>query len=394
MSPTLRDVLAREANDTGAPDLDLDAMVALGEDRLRRRRTTALLGSAASVVVVVALALGVLTHDPAGRSTGPVDHPSRPATTPPAPLPVREIVWSDGYHGTRIHLGDRVVRVPESHVHMDVTDDGIVYVGDGGRLWFSDGGPPRRIAARVCGAAASGQPGNFATDLVVTANAGSLAAWFDCGDPEHPSLVVLETTSSQVVARQPMPACEPPQSGLEEQRCDLVGVVGDRVYLTRERFCDSGGCRHVRQLLAYDVSTRTTSVSSPRTYAADLRAHPRALLVGRDAGTAEVTDGVGQVFRVAGRRLVPVHRRPDGVDVYPSKVWVTTTRKALGLRLPDSFQTEPGRAFRLFEWLDDDTVALVDGEVLRCTLSTGRCVVAVPATEDTKRVVPEQPLPG
>ena len=277
---------------------------------------------------------------------------------------------------------------------MDVTDDGFVYLEEGGRLWFSDGGAPRRLATTVCGASHSGEPGNYATDLVVTANTGSVAAWFDCADPKHQSLVVLETTSSQLVARQPVPACDSARTGLEEQRCNLVGVVGDRVYLTREHYCDSGGCRHVRQLLAYDVSTRRTSVSSPRTYAADLRAHPRALLVGREPGTAEVTDGVGQLFRVAGRRLVPVHRRPDGVDVYPSRVWDTTTRAPVRLRLPTGFRSEPGREFQLFEWLDDDTVALVNHDVLRCTLSTGRCVVAVPATADTKRVVPEQPLPG
>ena len=82
------------------------------------------------------------------------------------------------------------------------------------------------------------------------------------------------------------------------------------------------------------------------------------------------------------------------MDVYPSRVWDTTTRAPVRLRLPTGFRSELGREFQLFEWLDDDTVALVNHDVLRCTLSTGRCVVAVPATADTKRVVPEQPLPG
>ena len=191
MSPTLREVLAREANDTRAPDLDLDAVVGLGEQRLRRRRTTAVLAGAAAVVV--ALALGFLAHDPAARGTGPVEQPARPTGTPTPAQPVREIVWSDGYHGTRIHLGDRVVRVPESHVHMDVTDDGFVYLEEGGRLWFSDGGAPRRLATTVCGASHSGEPGTTQRTSWSPRTPGPWPPGSTARIRKHQSLVVLET---------------------------------------------------------------------------------------------------------------------------------------------------------------------------------------------------------
>ena len=57
MSHTVRDVLAREADDAALPDLARRGVV-LGERRLRRRRSTAVLAGAAAVVV--ALALGFL----------------------------------------------------------------------------------------------------------------------------------------------------------------------------------------------------------------------------------------------------------------------------------------------------------------------------------------------
>jgi hypothetical protein len=83
----------------------------------------------------------------------------------------------------------------------------------------------------------------------------------------------------------------------------------------------------------------------------------------------------------------------------------TATRRALRLRLPAGYHVETTATFRLFNWLDDDTIALVGGpdgqavegsaDILTCQLSTGRCVVAVRSPEADKwRIVPEFPLPG
>jgi hypothetical protein len=394
MSPTLRDVLGREADSTGAPDLDLDALVGLGEHHLRRRRTTAALGSAAVVLLVVALTLGFLTHHPAGRGPGPVDHPDRPTATPAVPQPVREIVWSAGYEGTRIHLGDRVVKVPTSHVHLDVTDDGIVFTGEGGELWFSDGGRPRQVTTTVCGASGTGQPSNFATDLVVTANSGSLAVWLDCAHPRRPDLVVLDTGSLEVVSRRTVPGCAPVLGTFVLQRCGLEAVVGDRVYLTRDRTCDAGRCRAIHRFLAYDVTTGELDASSQQAYAEDLRSRPRALLVGDDRQSGEV-NGSRQGFRVTGRRLVPVRSHADTGEDIPTKAFDTSTGRAVHLRLPTGYVAGPERNFTLVQWLDDDTVALVGPDILRCRLSSGRCTVAVEKPSGGPPwVLPGLPLPG
>ena len=112
MSTTLREVLARRANDVGPPNLDIDELVGLGEGRLRRRRLTAVLGSAAAVVFVIALALVAALNGPVKRSDGPVDQAHLLADAP-LPQPVRKIVYSDGSAEPRptIHFGDRAVEI-------------------------------------------------------------------------------------------------------------------------------------------------------------------------------------------------------------------------------------------------------------------------------------------
>jgi hypothetical protein len=73
--------------------------------------------------------------------------------------------------------------------------------------------------------------------------------------------------------------------------------------------------------------------------------------------------------------------------------------RALRLRLPPRYRTS-SEGFVLFEWLDDDTVALGSveyavGDSFICQLSDGHCRVAVPTPDDeTKRVVASLPLPG
>src|SRR3954447_2418752 len=82
MSTTLREVLARRADQAGAPDLDVEALIDLGERRLRRRQLGAVVGSAAAVLVVIALVIGGATLiGPSKHSTGPIDKPS------PSPSP-------------------------------------------------------------------------------------------------------------------------------------------------------------------------------------------------------------------------------------------------------------------------------------------------------------------
>jgi hypothetical protein len=129
-------------------------------------------------------------------------------------------------------------------VHTDVTDDGFVYTTKD-EAWFSDGGSPEQIGSRLCGLRAlrNGGIAHTASDTVMTGAAGSLAAWFECADPEVPTLVVYDTSSGREVPLQPMPMCDPVAG------CDLNldAVVGEHIYLTRPQ----NGPGTPRVLLSY-----------------------------------------------------------------------------------------------------------------------------------------------
>lgn len=77
MNKPLRETFARRVGEAELCDLDIDALVGLGESRLRRRRLAATLGSAAAVMVLVAaVVVGDLRTDTSQHGTGPVDHPT------------------------------------------------------------------------------------------------------------------------------------------------------------------------------------------------------------------------------------------------------------------------------------------------------------------------------
>ncbi len=215
------------------------------------------------------------------------------------------------------------------------------------------------------------------------------ATWIDCaGD-----LVVFDTASGEEVARKPLPSC------LDEGwSCEADDVVGEHVYFTRE-----GGASGLRERrYRFDVSTgargrrdgsRCTPTTSGRTHA--------RLVLGDSwrTGTAPL-----QVrFDVVGSRLVPTD-----VETGPTKAFDAATGSPVHLRLPlgppRSCKDPLARwgGFVLFEWLDDDTVALaqsyeqrpVGGDIITCHLSDGRCRLVVPAgPPDQIRLVPDMNYP-
>src|SRR4051794_2788665 len=156
MSTTLREALARRADQAGAPELDVEALIDLGERRLRHRQLGTALGSAAAVLVVIALVIGGSTLiGPAQHSNGPIDKPS------PSPSPShtssRSIVYRDGFHTQVTQLGKRIIPTRDA-VHMTVTDDGVVYTKEWGYLpgrgvdevWFANASGVHRIGRHVC----------------------------------------------------------------------------------------------------------------------------------------------------------------------------------------------------------------------------------------------------
>jgi hypothetical protein len=393
MSTTLRDALTEQINEVGPAHLNVDELVGLGEQRLRRRRRlTTALGSAAAVVLVIALAIGGAALN-RSADPGPTDTPNTDNqktdddTTPPNVAQVRKIVYSEGFGTHTVHFGDREVETGDGHVHLDVTDDGFIYTYDG-RAWFSDGGTPEPIGSHLCSAAPNGDFSHYASSGVMTANTGSLAAWFDCTQAARPTLVVYDTASRREVAHRQLAPC---RAGYYDVSCELYDLTSGQVYLNQGIYSDP------RPEYRFDVTTGHLSATNPQSYAEDVRSHPRGLVVGDTWQTGTPTEGIYNQFLVVGSRLV-------------TKAFDTATGHAVRLRLPPGYHAEPG-AFTLFEWLDDDTVALIGlyeanreanrFDILTCQLS-GRCDLTAQGPEDGVEVeyylgpvVPEElPLPG
>jgi hypothetical protein len=344
------------------------------------------LGAAAAVVVVLGLVLVVVTlSGPVKPGGGPVDTPTvdrHPAAQR------RQIVYSDmalGTMGRDIHLGDGVVDTGVGFVHLDVTDAGFVYAyGDG--VYLSGGGTPKRIGSDLCGALPKGETARAATQEVVSGNVGSLAAWFECARAERPDLVVFDTGSHREVARTPLASCH--------QSCTLIDVTRGYAYFDRGSYAGAPAPEY-----RLDVQSGQVRASTPKEYADDVAGHARGLVVGSSWGSGAATNGIGQSFRAVGSRLVPQLNYAS--DLRDTRAFDTATGRALRLTLPPRYPTTAGE-FVLFEWLDDDTVALAApgyavGDILGCRLSDGHCRVAVPAPgaqAETKRVVPHLQLPG
>lgn len=395
MTTPLRDALTQRINQVGPAHPDIGELVGLGDQRLRRRRLAAMTAAGAAVALAIALAIGgTALHRSADQHPGPVHRPpSNPDQTQgTTPNTLRPIVYSDvtfvpggpnSLLGDPIHVGDLAVETGSGWVHMDVTDDGVVYTTGGyqddGRVWFTDGGTPEQVGSHACPGSRGGP------NAVVTGNSGSLAAWSDCTPgPGQPQLVIYDTSSGQ---REPSPACT--------TGCSVYAVVGDHVYFTQGT--DPGG-------FLFDTATGRISEAPleeragdpvipgwsgdvSQAYLDDIRSHPRGLVVGDswDTGTPTPSGfGVGFQFAVVGTRLVPSR------DGHLTSAFDTGTRRPIELHLPAGYKPDPSElddgGFGLFEWLDDDTVALEnfrtgrhDQDILTCRLSTGRCELAVPS---------------
>ena len=387
MNSSLRD-LGQRAAAVPAPQLDVAALVAAGETRIRRRRLVAVAGVTAAVVAVVG---GTLLASPGSRETAPP--PAGPDRTQ-APDD-SDMVTTGPQHrlltfavGTTIHWGDRTIDVSRqargrnvrrlSIDYLDATDDGVVFitgprahrypdgeigiaVGDS-TVWFTDGSTPVRIGSTV-GNAVRGFP-------IASSVAGSILAWSEGGDNTAGQVVVYDTAERAVIGR------------FGEHAVPLA-VYDDVVYWSPRRSpCLPAGwgrspeCTRDAAVMRFDVASGLQSRVPAPDYLADRRARPGLFLDGWPAGRSRGSGVmfVGLVRR--GDRLVVPGSEP-GVD---DKVTVAGTGRPLRLRLPARDRNPDDLA--ITQWLDADRVVLVDTDsadgtdFLVCRLSTGRCRLA------------------
>jgi hypothetical protein len=395
MNTSLRD-LGERAGSVPVPQLDVAALVAAGESRIRRRRLAAVAAVTAAVVAVLS---ATVLLAPGSRQAAPP--PADDRTHAPDDGDTVETRTTDRLLtysvGTVIHWGDRTIDVRQqapgrqphrtSLDYLDATDDGVVFItgpqlkrDESGMLgigygasavWFPDGSTPVRIGT-TSGSAVRG----FA---IGTSASGSTLAWKEPGDESSETLadpfgpvVVYDTAQMREVAR---------FGGAD---AEVLAVYDDVVYwssgdapcATRADF----GCLRTRWVMRYEKASGLQTQVDWTGYEADRRSRP-GVLTGPYDGDARVEgpvdyESIGFVRR--GARLVGWSR---GVAI---PLTVALTDRPLRLRPPAGHRTADTLA--ITQWLDADRVVLVgphsyggaDGtELLVCRLSTGGCRLAV-----------------
>ena len=411
MNASLRDLGAR-AGAVPAPQLDVAALVAAGESRIRRRRAAAVAAVAAVVAAVLSAAVLLAPGSqqsappPAGddRSHGTDDGDT--VETQPA---TRQLAYAVG---TVVHWGDRTVDVreqisgqkPQWLGFLEPTDDGVVFASgptlqNGGvaydqpvAVWFTDGSTPVRIGTT----SGSGVRGY----LIAPSASGSIVAWRE--DYYRGVVVVYDTALMRQVGR------------FGGEHSDVLNeVYDDVVYWTPDgESCGTGdtrtgsltSCEASARVMRFDVASQEQTEVTWTEYVADRRSRPR-LLTGPNRRIEGCTscivsrDGLyhSLTFVRDGRRLVPGGDFGLTIRALPASEQATTvavTGRPVRLRLPSGY--EDAEQWLLTQWLDDDRVVLLaDGEppdvkdvgktveLLVCRLSTGSCrITAGPEQAD------------
>jgi len=309
--------------------------------------------------------------------------------------------------GQTIHFGDRTIKTGLDVLSLDVTDDGAAFTTFDGQLWFTDGKTVSQIGltspGRVVPRGVEWYPAGKPNERIVADYSGSLLAWLEyprIGEQsEPPELVVYDSHERRRVARvslRPTNACP--------NCARIVLVHDDHVYWTNGPVKGLGTSMQrlsKTRLHRYDLSTGRQTTLSVDSYQTELRSRARTLVIGDSFDDGTVGDGVGEDFVLVDRSLV-ARGRGTGKKTFDPR-----TGRRIVFSAPSSLlRGSGGERFYLFQWLDDDTVALLDGsgwrtgkhrgeDMLLCTLSTGRCVIAPRRSASTgSPIVPEFETPG
>jgi hypothetical protein len=359
--------------------------------------------SAAVVAVVLALTAGVgllaLTRT---DDTGPAKPVPRPTSTPSvlveeAPS-VRRLTYATG---DKIHWGDRVIDVGSKVWQLTATDDGVVFIREGGRkpegcfipkrndrcntLWFADESGIVSIGT-VYGSIVRGYRFESST-------AGSTLVWFEPSPEEHPNgsgydetgeYVVYDTGKRQEVARMGSEGRDPDRNG--HDHLQIHAVFDDYVYWIpddragewcREYSKAGGMCLHHRAVMRLNVATGAQTKVPWSAYVSDRLDRPRMFFASTyvadypynpTPGDHPGEESVG--FDREGDRLVAGYYGGKGAVT----VHLAGTEERVQLRPPHGFPDVD--AFFMLGWLDDNRVVLQadnDNSLLVCRLPSGRC---------------------
>jgi hypothetical protein len=300
--------------------------------------------------------------------------------------------------GRSVHVGDRSVDTHLDVLSVVAAEGGAAFSTFDGALWFTDGATVTQIgrttAARVTATGVEWGPAGQPGDRVVADDDGPDVAWLEYSSARtaRPTIAVFDTSSADTVVRLPFPA----PAGCPA--CARIVSLHDGAAYVADRPLDlhtGGQSTQASGLFRVDLRTGRRTPVPTGSYLRLLETNPRQLVVGTSAGSGLVGDGVGLDFEFVRQQLV-AHA------VVPEAVYEARTGRALELRGSATMARGMGLGdpLELFEWLDDDRVALLDisvtaglgvgeGDIVVCRISTSRCAVAVRAsTHGTTPIVP------
>jgi hypothetical protein len=367
------DVLRRLGDQIVPPPFD-----ALRETARRRTRRAGVATSVAVAATVVASVAALYL----GRSD---DREPQPA--PPVPTS-RPLTYADG---STIHYGDRTVEAAGHVAELDVTDDGVGFRTDDGRVWFTDGSTVDSL-----GAVGRTGPG-YGDDTwplltrpgwMLSSNTGSRLVWFEFPAPGEPQVVVYDTGAGHEVARDSV--------RLGPGHRAVPSLVSDRfVYWFQDPTPDE--VAEDQAQVRYDPATGRQSAITEADLLDDLdtEAAVRSIRVKGDgrldsSGRFHYSDGMGQQMSMD---LTKDVAGVDGVaPVGAGDMKAEDVRgRPFGFDPPADTTGRSGVAW-LVQWLDDETVVVLSPlrqstDLIACHLDTKTCEVATSAPRGV--VVPD-----
>ncbi len=207
------DVLRRLGDQIVPPPFE-----ALRETARRRVRRTRVASIAVAASVVAAAVTTVYLGQDADR---------RPEPAPVTPPISRPLTYADG---RTIHYGERNVEAEGPVAELDVTDDGVGFRTDDGRLWFTDGStidPLGELGTTGPGYGDDNWPLMTRPGWMLSSNSGSRLVWFEFTTPDEPEVVVYDTSTREEIAREAV--------GLQPGHTVMPTLVSDRfVYWVKD----------------------------------------------------------------------------------------------------------------------------------------------------------------
>ena len=360
------DVLRRLGDQIVPPPFE-----ALRETARRRVRRTRVASIAIAAIAVAASATTVYL----GRDS---DRQSEPApVTPPTSRPM---TYADG---NTIHYGDDTIEAERPVVELDLTDHGVGFRTDDGRLWFTEGSTPEKLGDLGTTGPGYGDdkwPLTTRPGWMLSSNAGSRLVWFEFLAPGEPEIVVYDTATRQEVARDAVV--------VQPGHTVMPTLVSDRfVYWVKD--ADPEAFPAEQTQFRYDVQAREQARVTEAELLDDLDADAAVRSVrlkGDDRAEAapgfHYSDGMGLQM---GLDLTKDAAGVNGVapvgagDLKAEDV----NRRPFVFEPPPDYTAKSGVAW-LVQWLDNETVVVFSPlpqgtDLITCHLETKTCDLAASA---------------